>query len=113
MSEIDHILESYSASFWLKDALRSALERDPVDALKDAETLLRVLKRHTDTSLAPDGPMDSWNTDDPIVGQRVLCDVGYEPQEGTVLAVSRRRDGTIKVQFDDGQILVGNQWEEL
>lgn len=37
------ILNSQSASFWLKDAIRSTRQRDIVDALKDAEILLAIL----------------------------------------------------------------------
>jgi hypothetical protein len=37
------ILSDYSASDWLKDALRTALERDPVDAVRDAEILAAAL----------------------------------------------------------------------
>ena len=37
-----------SASDWVKDALRSALERDPVDVLNDAETLVKALRENLD-----------------------------------------------------------------
>jgi hypothetical protein len=37
-------LRDPAASFWLKDALRSALSRDPVDAANDAELLARLLE---------------------------------------------------------------------
>ncbi len=37
-----------SASDWVKDALRSALERDPVDALNDAEALVKALRENLD-----------------------------------------------------------------
>lgn len=40
------ILNDASASFWLKDALRSALRRDAVDAANEACVLARVLERH-------------------------------------------------------------------
>ena len=33
-----------ACSFWLRDALRTACLRDPVDAVQDAEYLLAVLK---------------------------------------------------------------------
>jgi hypothetical protein len=33
-----------ASSFWLKSALRSALERDPVDALNDALLLAAALE---------------------------------------------------------------------
>ncbi len=36
-------MTSPSASFWLKDALQAALQRDPVDAANDAESLAAVL----------------------------------------------------------------------
>lgn len=41
--EIEQALSDPAASFWLKDELRSALARDPVDAAKDAEVLFRLL----------------------------------------------------------------------
>lgn len=41
--DVDAILNDPSASFWLKDALRTALQRDPVDAAHDAELLAAVL----------------------------------------------------------------------
>ena len=42
------ILVDVSASSWVKDALRSALERDPGDALNDAETLVKALRENLD-----------------------------------------------------------------
>lgn len=40
---ISEVLADFSASHWLKEALRSALHRDPVDAANDAEILYSVL----------------------------------------------------------------------
>lgn len=40
---IDEVLNDPATSYWLKDALASALGRDPVDAANDAEVLLDVL----------------------------------------------------------------------
>ena len=40
---IARVLSDPCASLWLKQALRSALNRDPVDAANDAEVLLRLL----------------------------------------------------------------------
>ena len=40
------ILDDPAASYWLKNAVNTALDRDPVDAVNDAEVLLEVLKRH-------------------------------------------------------------------
>jgi hypothetical protein len=42
---IDDVLRDPAASFWLKDSLRSALSRDPVDAANDAEVLAQQLDR--------------------------------------------------------------------
>jgi hypothetical protein len=47
----DDILEDKAASYWLKNALRSALERDPVDAVADAEILAAALKAHLEKIL--------------------------------------------------------------
>jgi len=41
--EVEQVLSDPAVSFWLKDALRSALDRDPVDAANDAEVLFRLL----------------------------------------------------------------------
>jgi hypothetical protein len=41
-------LVDFSASDWLKAALCSALERDPVDALNDAEILVKTLREYLD-----------------------------------------------------------------
>ena len=46
------LLRDPSASTWLCTALRSALQRDPVDAAADAELLAAVLARHADACLA-------------------------------------------------------------
>jgi hypothetical protein len=40
----EEILEDPAASDWLKGALRTALERDPVDALNDALVLAGALE---------------------------------------------------------------------
>ena len=45
LPEIAAVLEDPAASFWLKAAIRSALDRDPVDAANDAELLSRLLAR--------------------------------------------------------------------
>ena len=43
--EIERVLVDPAASCWLKDALRSALDRDPVDAASDAEVLAQLLEQ--------------------------------------------------------------------
>jgi len=48
MPMCENILDDPAASFWLKNALRSALNRDPVDALHDAELLVVALKERLD-----------------------------------------------------------------
>jgi hypothetical protein len=44
--EIEQVLADPAASFWLKGALSSALDRDPVDAANDAEVLAQLLDRN-------------------------------------------------------------------
>ncbi|WP_093255386.1 hypothetical protein [Rubrimonas cliftonensis] len=51
---LESVLSDYAASFWLKHALRTALDRDPIDAARDAEILARVLAERCDTILAAD-----------------------------------------------------------
>jgi hypothetical protein len=43
-NDVADILQDPSASDWLKNALRAALERDPVDALNDALALAGALE---------------------------------------------------------------------
>lgn len=40
-----------STSYWLKESLRAALQRDPVDAARDAEVLALVLSSRADSLL--------------------------------------------------------------
>ncbi len=43
LPSVDGLLRDPSTSFWLRNALTSALSRDPVDAANDADILARVL----------------------------------------------------------------------
>jgi hypothetical protein len=43
LPSVDGLLRDPSTSFWLRNALTSALQRDPVDAANDADILARVL----------------------------------------------------------------------
>ncbi len=42
--DIAKVLADRAASYWLKNAITTALTRDPVDAANDAEKLLLLLK---------------------------------------------------------------------
>lgn len=50
-SEFETLLADPATSFWLKDALRSALTRDPVDAERDAEILYVLLRCRAERAL--------------------------------------------------------------
>jgi hypothetical protein len=52
--DIARVLADPSASDWLKDAIRSSLVRDPVDAANDAEVLSQLLQQRADANLAGD-----------------------------------------------------------
>lgn len=52
----ESILASPIASFWLKNALTAALDRDPVDAVIDAELLAAVLADRTAALLRSASP---------------------------------------------------------
>ncbi len=49
---IEGVLSDPAASFWLQQALRSALSRDPVDAANDSEVLARLLDQRCRQNLA-------------------------------------------------------------
>lgn len=46
--QADAILVSPCASYWLKQAFRDLAQRDPVDAVKDAETLAAIMRTRTE-----------------------------------------------------------------
>ena len=50
--DIQRVLSSPGCSRWLSDALRSAQERDPVDAANDAEVLSDLLARRCEQMLS-------------------------------------------------------------
>ena len=50
------VLADPSASLWLLYALKSALERDPVDAANDAEVLAKLLGDKVDAQLRKEIP---------------------------------------------------------
>jgi hypothetical protein len=49
MHNIDLLLHSPTTSHWLRNALQSALDRDPVDAASDAALLSTILVSRADT----------------------------------------------------------------
>lgn len=49
---VQRLLTAPDVSSWLKDTLRSALQRDPVDAARDAELLHQVLSVRADSLAA-------------------------------------------------------------
>ena len=55
--KIAQVLADPAASFWLKDALSSALERDPVDAANDAEVLSQLLDQRCQEILSGAEPV--------------------------------------------------------
>ena len=54
---IEELMADQSASEWLKSALRSALERDPVDALNDTLALAGILEDRLRNILDLDEPL--------------------------------------------------------
>jgi hypothetical protein len=52
LPSIEEVLADPAASFWLKAALRSALCRDPVDAVHDLEILAQLLGQRCDVILS-------------------------------------------------------------
>jgi len=52
--DCDELLSRQDVSYWLKNALRQALQRDPVDASRDAELLAGALRIRADAILCVD-----------------------------------------------------------
>lgn len=53
---VQDLLADQAASAWLRSALQSALERDPVDALNDALVLAAALDAHLRAELGLEMP---------------------------------------------------------
>ncbi len=51
---IQRLLDDPCASNWLKDALKSSIDRDLVDAANDAEVLAQILAERADSSFPKD-----------------------------------------------------------
>jgi len=59
---IDEILADPAASFWLKDAIKTLLQRDCLDAATDAEMLHRIFNTYCGAwHRLPDPPQDTKN----------------------------------------------------
>lgn len=57
--------------------------------------------------------MPRFTTDDEMVGQRVWIYSSHgEGEPALVLAVSTR-NANIRVLADDGEVMIGNQWEPM
>jgi hypothetical protein len=75
---LNEILADPGLSNWLKDAIKTAYERDPVDALHDVRRLLKMLgERYTQIvnrdrpyALDPDRAKGLWAKSEVIVGER-------------------------------------------
>lgn len=50
-TRLAEISADQAISYWLRDSVLSAIERDPVDAVKDAEILLEILQLRVSVSL--------------------------------------------------------------
>ncbi len=55
--DVKTILDDPFTSTWLKNSLNTSLQRDPIDAVFDAELLARVLNKRADAALADSGAM--------------------------------------------------------
>lgn len=51
-ADIQEVINAADTSVWLRQALQSAVERDPADAANDAERLSELLARRFDTSVS-------------------------------------------------------------
>lgn len=61
------MLQDPNTSAWLREALRTALERDPVDAANDAEMLRCVLMRRLGAALDAEAAIDGADRSQDLV----------------------------------------------
>lgn len=54
--KIQQLLDSPSTSYWLKNALRALLERDALDATRDAEALAELMEERLNEILSQGQP---------------------------------------------------------
>jgi hypothetical protein len=69
----EDVLNDFSASYWLKNALSSALQCDPIDASRDAELLARLLRERADALL-------TWATRENMIGRIATQPSGRQPR---------------------------------
>ena len=69
----EDVLNDFSASYWLKNALSSALQRDPIDASRDAELLARLLREWADELL-------TWAIRENMIGRIATQPSGRQPR---------------------------------
>lgn len=50
---VEAVMASPTTSFWLQRSLQTALMRDPVDAVNDAEVLFQLLNQRLEDILPP------------------------------------------------------------
>lgn len=63
---IDDVLSDPTISNWLKSALRSALNRDPLDATNDSEMLFLILSQRLGELFANSTPSELQNSCVPL-----------------------------------------------
>lgn len=49
---LNEITDDHATSYWLFDAVRDSLDRDPIDALHDAEVLTMILAKRVNALTA-------------------------------------------------------------
>lgn len=54
--KIQQVIDSPSTSYWLKNALRALLERDALDATRDAEALSELMEERLNEILSQGQP---------------------------------------------------------
>ena len=53
-----------------------------------------------------------WNTKDPMVGEKVYIQTCYGEEETAVVLAVSTINANLRVRSEeDGEILIGNQWE--
>ena len=67
-TRLAEISADQAISYWLRDSVLSAIERDPVDAVKDAEILLEILQLRVSVSLDAENAVTTGRRQTPRTG---------------------------------------------
>lgn len=78
--EIERVIADPTTSFWLRNNIQLALNRDPVDALQDAKHLTDILRAHLDKLFEQAMHQNHVNTSNEVRAVVPMQDDAYQQE---------------------------------